>query len=390
MIASRLFLFTSTLCAFLCAISADTVPVLMWTNFKDESQVKSIPTLAIRTEESFQKQIAQLTNDFALKTIVLSADTLRIEDLKNKIGGALCYEDVAQIPNKIYDPAVANPVQSLRRLNLSSVDVTVETNNELSKSIEDEKFIFINVPFDATVDTREQYDARLNRIAATLNEKFQSGKYLFVYTAKASGHDKVLTRKARDVSPSMKKFVKDANLLIFVNHVIVHKEKSHETVALDSAFTHDVSESRLNATLKASDATIELAFAASAGNWAVVGATVNKENSILFKAITAPRGVSYHCSPDLYIKAGEKDITGVTINGLQIQPNFNDGAPAPEKFSWAVDCVGFTSAGIWSGLFVTFLLIVILTIGISWIMDIRTMDRFDDPKGKTITVNISE
>lgn len=389
MIATRLLLFTSCLCAFVCTISADTVPVLMWTNFKDEAQVKSIPTLAVRTEESFQKQIAELTNDFALKTIVLSADTLRIEDLKNKIGGALCYEDIAQIPNKIYDPAVASPVQSLRRLNLSSVDVTVETNNELSKSIENEKIVFINVPFDVTVDTREQYDARLNRIAAALSDKFQSGKYLFIYTAKAGGHDKVLTRKARAASPSTKKFIKDANLLIFVEHVIIHKEKGHETVELVSATTSDVLESSLKATLKAGEASIVLNIISSAGSWAVVGATVNDEPSILFKSIAAPLGASYHCSPDLYIKAGEKEITGVSINGLQIQPTFKDQT-APEKFGWAIDCVGFSSAGIWSGLFVTFLLILILTIGISWIMDIRTMDRFDDPKGKTITVNMSE
>lgn len=41
-------------------------------------------------------------------------------------------------------------------------------------------------------------------------------------------------------------------------------------------------------------------------------------------------------------------------------------------------------------MFITFMLLIILTYGITFIMDIRTMDRFDDPKGKTITINASE
>lgn len=60
------------------------------------------------------------------------------------------------------------------------------------------------------------------------------------------------------------------------------------------------------------------------------------------------------------------------------------------SFGDAYDCVGFTSAPIWSGLFVTFILALIMTFGLTMMMDIKTMDRFDDPKGKTITVNVSE
>lgn len=50
----------------------------------------------------------------------------------------------------------------------------------------------------------------------------------------------------------------------------------------------------------------------------------------------------------------------------------------------------FFTAPIWSGLIVTFVLGIILAWGIIMLMDIRTMDRFDDPKGKTITVTASE
>ena len=61
-----------------------------------------------------------------------------------------------------------------------------------------------------------------------------------------------------------------------------------------------------------------------------------------------------------------------------------------ESFGDAYDCVGFTSIPIWSGLFVTAILLFIITFGLTMMMDIKTMDRFDDPKGKTITVTASE
>lgn len=73
---------------------------------------------------------------------------------------------------------------------------------------------------------------------------------------------------------------------------------------------------------------------------------------------------------------------------MQIQP-FNS-TNHTYAFGDAYDCVGFTTAPIWSGLFVTFILVLIMTFGLTMMMEIKTMDRFDDPKGKTITVNVSE
>ncbi len=61
-----------------------------------------------------------------------------------------------------------------------------------------------------------------------------------------------------------------------------------------------------------------------------------------------------------------------------------------KKFSTPYDCVGFFSVGIWSGLIAIMFLTIIMAFGIVMLANINTMDRFDDPKGKTITVNISE
>ena len=60
------------------------------------------------------------------------------------------------------------------------------------------------------------------------------------------------------------------------------------------------------------------------------------------------------------------------------------------KFGQPDDCVGVFTIPILSGIVVTLLLLAILAYGIGMMANITTMDRFDDPKGKTITVNVSE
>lgn len=59
-------------------------------------------------------------------------------------------------------------------------------------------------------------------------------------------------------------------------------------------------------------------------------------------------------------------------------------------FSYANDCAGFFTAGIWMGLLTSLLLLLIFVYGLHMIMHLNTMDRFDDPKGPSISVPQSE
>ncbi len=60
------------------------------------------------------------------------------------------------------------------------------------------------------------------------------------------------------------------------------------------------------------------------------------------------------------------------------------------EFSYASDCAGFFSPGIWMGLMTSLLMVLVLTYGLHMIMQLRTMDRFDDPKGPAISVPQTE
>ena len=108
-----------------------------------------------------------------------------------------------------------------------------------------------------------------------------------------------------------------------------------------------------------------------------------------------PMKYSYHCQGNTlfrYYKTN-KDTSSSTIkkiilklSNLQVQLNPSNGTFSKEVY----DCTGIFSIPILSGIFVTAVLGLIMIWALLMIMDINTNDRFDDPKGKTITVTAQE
>ncbi|XP_037042074.1 V-type proton ATPase subunit S1-like [Bradysia coprophila] len=156
------------------------------------------------------------------------------------------------------------------------------------------------------------------------------------------------------------------------------------------------------------------------GYWSANQFTWNDVPLVPSRLISAASGFSYHCTPTITLTSqngtaigqnetetdqygsetdgqdeteAERNRTEIVISwiGLQLQPKFDyvEGIKLT-TFSDAYDCVGFVSTGILSGLFVVFLLVFILFIGILCIMDIKPIDRFEDPKGPQITFTVND
>ncbi|XP_008316308.2 ATPase H+ transporting accessory protein 1a [Cynoglossus semilaevis] len=111
--------------------------------------------------------------------------------------------------------------------------------------------------------------------------------------------------------------------------------------------------------------------------------------------IYAPAEYSYRCQSvtnfrwPLLVPRSSKDPANqwrVSFDDFQIQ-GFN---VSKGDFSYASDCAGFFSPGIWMGLMTTLLMVLVLTYGLHMIMQLHTMDRFDDPKGPAISVPQNE
>lgn len=97
----------------------------------------------------------------------------------------------------------------------------------------------------------------------------------------------------------------------------------------------------------------------------------------------APLGFSYSCSRQLVFRNG---TTSLVLKNIQVQPAL-DGST---KFGSAWDCIGFTTAPIWSGIFVTSFMAVGLSIAICAILDIKPPNRFESRTGKQLTFTVQE
>ncbi|EDS45592.1 conserved hypothetical protein [Culex quinquefasciatus] len=70
----------------------------------------------------------------------------------------------------------------------------------------------------------------------------------------------------------------------------------------------------------------------------------------------------------------------------EVQPAM-DGS---SKFGSAWDCIGFTTAPIWSGIFVTSIMAIMLAIAICAILDIKPPNRFESRTGKQLSFTVQE
>ncbi|XP_016351395.1 V-type proton ATPase subunit S1-like [Sinocyclocheilus anshuiensis] len=141
-------------------------------------------------------------------------------------------------------------------------------------------------------------------------------------------------------------------------------------------------------------------FPVSARNWSVMEQVVLEYDGqrAIFNAsggIYSPAEYSFHCQSVSSIQSPLLVPRSATDNANQWTLSFTDFQiqgfnVTGEDFSYASDCAGFFTPGIWMGLLTSLLMVFILTYGLHMIMQVRTMDRFDDPKGPAISVPQSE
>ncbi|GAB0087397.1 uncharacterized protein DMENIID0001_016940 [Sergentomyia squamirostris] len=98
---------------------------------------------------------------------------------------------------------------------------------------------------------------------------------------------------------------------------------------------------------------------------------------------SAPMKFSWRCSQDLVFRS---NTSSLVMANVQIQPYLIEG----KGFSDAYDCVGFMTAPIWSGLFVSFMVLFAMAIAINCILEIKPPNRFESNRNKQLTFTIQE
>ncbi|NWQ87853.1 VAS1 ATPase, partial [Burhinus bistriatus] len=141
-------------------------------------------------------------------------------------------------------------------------------------------------------------------------------------------------------------------------------------------------------------------YGGSARNWSTLDSVEIVQDGGKFakfnvSVISAPAEYSFHCqlvgTSNLYparlipsnneAKNWDVFISRLQIQGFNIENN---------QFSYASDCTGFFTPGIWMGLVTSIVLLWILAYGIHMIMQLTTNSRFDDPKGPALSVPQTE
>ncbi|XP_057685701.1 V-type proton ATPase subunit S1-like [Corythoichthys intestinalis] len=142
-------------------------------------------------------------------------------------------------------------------------------------------------------------------------------------------------------------------------------------------------------------------YPVSARNWFTLDSVQLRSNGatatfVGSRVISAPAEYSFHCQTlksfqDALLVPNSTDPSvanwGLNFSDFQIQ---GFGLANGTNFSYASDCAGFFTPGIWMGLLTSLLMLTILVYGLHMIMQLNTMDRFDDPKGPSISVPQSE
>lgn len=337
--------------------------------------------------------------------------------------GNTCFRGIQQEKSKLYLASVEDPVPIIEDIaGLDKVEITVDDNGDLSEPLNPEGGKYVFISFDDTAATDESKASKLSRHdefvkKLTTQLKAQTVNFMVIYTGRRTEHQRRVARQAvtqasstsatvssttsatttttastkpkQDVTPTPKFWKRDRLLMYYLGLESVSAGVATDIEVGQVSLT-ELSATKIGVAMTSGTNTFAFNITGEAGYWWVHEFEWNNQAISSSHRIAAMEAFSFHCSPSIEIASLNPNVL-IRWTGLQIEPVFGTLAETPiDKFSDSWDCVGFVSAGIVGGLFVVIMLLFILSIGISWMMDINTMDRFDDPKGKTITVSVNE
>ncbi|XP_076062548.1 V-type proton ATPase subunit S1-like isoform X2 [Oratosquilla oratoria] len=411
------------LSTILLGVSAkNNVPVLIWDPQSPPGSLPSVPSLQSLSFKAFEKYL----NDFHPDNIILFLqDMVSIEDLTAHTEFSYLSEWVRE-HKALYLPSVEDPSNLIDSFTQKGYHVQkVETGSSLAALDlkKDNNLVIVKLPDTKNNNDRSEALRKSDEVmASTLSKIDQMRNFKVIFTAVTSSLEEEEelehTRIARSLKATPDKMLgmhagectrvymsNDMTLTYAHNNTIVRGPWPEIKASNDS---EDCGDDRQVIIMKYRDTTIgitefdklnlELRFTTAGGSWSLSEAIIH---SIIaeFKIVNLnvagsgisgiPIGRSYSCSSEIVLKGLEEHGAEVTLtfNGLQIQAFSTDKS----KFGPSFDCVGFFTVPIWCGLLASFLAATILLWALYMLAEVKTMDRFDDPKGTPIVfTNVQE
>lgn len=428
----KLYLAVITL-GLIAQINCQNVPALI---FGDKTST-FLPALQHISGDEFVTLVKSQADKDTL-TVVFVENKLSVEDLSQcKLNTKTCFENLRKT-DKTYLSSVEQPVDSLISAfgEENKKSISVNSDDDLSEAnVNGEKILFVYLDDVERPEDFSKHDELIAKLLQQLQSKY--GDVVAIYTGihPSFKYSQSLKRHVREAEPAdnvvpaeqaapapapstekpvetpkaqedgaelpVKVFKSDQHVLLALRKMTIQSRETPDAPEVDvdvKTMTLTVSnetETGFVAKLVSGEHKLELITMTSAGTWEVhftYNDIPDTQERLHPRSAVVGFGEtwSFGCG-DLIIESFKRSIR---IVGFQYQPTFQpteEVAPENRKFSDNVnDCVGFFSPGIWGALFIVILLISIMGYGLTMMMDIKTMDKFDDPKGKTITINAQE
>lgn len=387
------------------AALAEKSPVLVW---KSDSPLK--PTFYTMSQEEFSEIMKPKAKDNMF--VVFQESGLSYSDFacskSSKSTRDSCFSNLKGVAPKTFYTSVENPVEAIRQVSTGSESAYIDEEGNLDHEISYEpgKVVFVDLESEssdglASTLSREKklemHDEIIEEIIKKLT-KDKANKITAIYTRTPStGNDNKIRhrRAAADKATSGTMFRSSKDFLIFYTEFLLQQENAEKKIETTKITFTEMNLSGKNATaftVNLIGGTNKLSFLISSdhGYFKMSDLMFDNEKYYVPYEVTSPTDFSYSCGNQTFIINKADSTKKIVWNSLQMQAPFNENVKEDFKFGDAWYCVGFFSSGILAGLFVVFILLGIMSVGICWMLDINTMDRFDDPKGKTITVNVNE
>jgi len=424
--AARRFCFEILFCCFVLLVcgsyGADFVPVFMWESSKPTDVKITSPALRKYSTDEFADFFVHKLSLFSKKplVVVFTEENLSVEDFSwQDLAESSAFPYLESVStrgaNVDFLLSVDNPLRALRRLEkLGYKWQTVRDPDTMT--VPERGGVVMEVKMDDAKgdedrpDLLKRHDKMISRIYSRLVSRRDD--VVGVYTGRFNSwiepeNEPVLHRVRRQVAEP----TPNATYLLFNTSTILIYASSHpnltvegvssnltllnRTVTPNEGPTFQSVSAKFTSTSSSEQITLRFYFynsTSSFGYWSLENVTytvTGNETRVITltpeSSIIAPVTFSFHCSSPTVFQSENLGVT-LTLHNFQAQPFLTKVV----AFGDAYSCEMFFTPPIWSGIFVTSILALIMIWGLVMIMDIRTMDQFDDPKGKTITVNVSE
>ncbi|BES96215.1 vacuolar ATP synthase subunit S1 [Nesidiocoris tenuis] len=400
----NLAIISALLCLQLATTVFGGVPVLLWESSDISDKNYAIPALNQLDGDEFATHLIKKVHSRKPLVVLFVEETLSVEDFswkdEKRHGAFPKLENITAMAAKMeFIPSVFDPVGALKDL-VHSQGYTYQKFDRSNLRVKPGTVLEVSLSDPLFNEDRPRLLRRHDEdVTRTYSELLAAApRIIALFTGRQNSWVEAdanrVRREANNNSAiswqkgSMKLAARSAKLTV--------SNKTYELGNPDTLTPDDrTGFSRIIYTYIVDDdktkITLRLKFKSEAGSWSIVDCEVmvNNQNYGLLTPktkISAPVGQSFNA--DEIVLDNANGNASLVFTAFQAE-KFSRANQKAFSASASSNTVFFTGP-IWMGLLVSWTLLFILAIGITMLMDIKTMDRFDDPKGKSITVSATD